>query len=210
MDGALEFYADPEALVETLEAMEGGAPLCYVRLGMERTPRFQVYRSARELVGPGRLEQGKTGEAVYMAVPLDNPLSARPVPQKKGGVLYAWEPTTWQMQIESGGLYREEAVIATRIVAEGYREAAVCRRRIVRHLQARFLDVGGDRVSPEAERLRQSGWRLNDGVGGPLWRDVMTQDERYEILKRLRGTELDRLFFFSEWVRDYEARRDGR
>lgn len=202
----VRFYADRDSLIEILKRLAGKGSHRYVLSEMSPLPQLVVRETPEDLVGDGLAKSRGCLEHGYWAVAPNDPFAIREIPQRNGGYRYLFDhlPSTKPIMVHPGGRYGDEMLIETHLV--GY-DAEAALSRVRRYLKANFLKVGPDWVSPQAEAWRREGLRLNDGIGRQPWSDVMDDDQRYAALRPMLGTELDRLFYFSDFCRDYEKRR---
>ncbi len=129
----VHFFAERSDLVALLATVEAGAPIRYVRFGMFQAPTPQEWTSYAELPGLGEASQDSyTSLPCYLVVDRNYPVTARPIPQRRGGTLYSVEARDHPdcVTLRPGGLHSGALIYGD--VSQGSNSAAA------RELMQRF------------------------------------------------------------------------
>jgi hypothetical protein len=110
----------------------------------------------------------------YLVVDAATKVEARPVPQRRGGVLYAVDHIANPSAIwfRPGGLFQEHCLIGGEILGVGNAESLALYRPFSRAVMAGFEKIKRFYAGPEASRLLHSGARLTLSAASPAEYDL--------------------------------------
>lgn len=194
----LHFFATGADLRPALEAVERAERLRYLPTGLFETPP-QPRDSLLDLPGLGIATTGEwNSEPSYLVTRRDNQVSARRIPQRRGGVLWALDqlvnPTS--VRLLPGGVMEREALLEeeARLVKRGIAVASAVERGLIiagkvdtasgdpgslalfrlflKEFTKRFRRIQAVWLGPEAEARFDNGARLTCGVGWSIECDL--------------------------------------
>lgn len=170
---AIYLYATLRDVHDGVAALEKAHRFQYVRHALSASPEYTVFHSLLDLPALGECSSGSTIQANrYLILDPDLPIRIEPVPQRRGGVLYAVDqvrnPTAAFLAL--GGTCQPRCLIAWELMATSGSHSHDTFRLFRRYLFSGFRKVKYALVGPEAMRLYEQGWRLTQNAGAnPLY-----------------------------------------
>jgi hypothetical protein len=167
------FFATPPDLDGLLTEIEAAEPLQFIEHTFDDTPAPRRHESLKDAPRLGHATSDQTVNGIrYIVAARDTIIQPRLVPQRKGGIRYAWDqqanPHT--IAFSPGGIYEDGVLIAGEVTTIGTNDELYA--RFAKALKRQFAKEGLYYVGGEALRLWKSGWRLTHGARSPREYDM--------------------------------------
>jgi hypothetical protein len=168
MSKSIHFFAAKSDLKPVFTAVESKRQLQYVRTGLLESSTTLIVNSGLQIPHLGIAIRGNhVHEDSYLITDANDQVIVRPVPQNKGGLLYAIDqkanPRT--ITLRAGGVFKTTAVIAGEVsTCTNDPDSVNLANAFTREIRRRFKRIKSFYVGPEAEQLLDAGYRLTIGV----------------------------------------------
>jgi hypothetical protein len=167
------FFATQPDLVGLLTEIEAAEPLQFIEHTFDETPEPRRHESLKDNPRLGHATGDQTVNSIrYIVAARNTIIQPRLVPQRKGGIRYAWDqqinPHT--VAFSPGGVYEDGVLIAGEVTTIGTNDALYA--LFAENLKKHFAKEGLYYVGKEALGLWKSGWRLTHGVKSPREYDM--------------------------------------
>ena len=177
MSKGIEMFATRTDLLALLGDVEAAQPVHYIEAGLLDTPTPAEYGSAREIPGLGTIQVPETNLGkFYLLAYTSIPFTVEPVPQRRGGTLYAVDQlkNPDSVSLHPGGQFDGRTVLAGTIgTCTGSEASAALLRSIASSIRRRrWSKIKSDAVSPEAEIILDAGGRLTASLRFPREYDL--------------------------------------
>lgn len=164
--------ATQEDLRAGLERVEGALSLKYIKSGLFPDSTAVVFSSHREISELyGSVETETTKQTHYLVARVDEQVTARRIPQRRGGELYGIDliSNPDAIMVAFGGVYDAEWLVVSQLMSS-YDARSHRLYREFRHLMTKgFIRMKRYLVGPQGNRLLQSGVRFCHSVGREVW-----------------------------------------
>lgn len=172
----LSFFATTSDLESLLRTVEADRPLQFVATGLFQSPETTPLQSLRLHARLGIVSVGDLNQAEgYLVTAREQPIVARPVPQRRGDVMYAVDQLSNPATIvfRPGGTYSGTCLIAGQLgTVSDHPLSLALYRTFSSELRRQFERIGSFHVGPDAGRLLDQGWRLTANARSPATYDL--------------------------------------
>ncbi|WP_326981995.1 hypothetical protein VUJ46_17455 [Chryseobacterium sp. MYb264] len=158
------FFATKEDIEPIMKIIEYNHSIRYYEMGLFDERESSTYNSVLEILNFGTPKNSDWNKDLrLMAMPKGIPLVTRTVPQVKGGVKYAIDPSQNQTSIcfQFGGIYNEGILLAgscgTAFINDFSLEVF---KDFSSHIKKEFKKIDNFYVGEKAEEKLKEGWRL--------------------------------------------------
>lgn len=172
----LQIFATGSDMRSLLAAIESQRPLRYVLTGASATPAPEFFDSSEDLPNLGLAVVGdQSREPSYLVIDKAEGVEARPVRQRRGGVLYFVDQqlNPRSIVLRPGGVYRQTFIIAGQvgtISANGESQKLI--RAFKNDIKKQFSRIKSYYVGHDAALAFDGGMRLTTSTRAPVEYDL--------------------------------------
>ena len=171
MTSRKSFFATKSDLLPGFLRFEQDQEIKYVESGLFETSKLKIFNSGLELPSLGHASSGDAvHEPTYLVIPDGLIPIARTVPQRKGGMRYAIDPTCCEDSVvfKTGGLCDENVLISGVISTLGETtQSKDLFKQMAKDITRGFLSIKSYWVGPEAMSFLNTGYRLTRSIKSP-------------------------------------------
>lgn len=173
---SLQLFCTRTDILTALAVVEAQEKLIYLGAGMFETDDVGLIRSASEISTFGASCYGDSAkDATYLIFRAGTIPIPRSVPQKIGGIMYAFDQAMnpKSIMLKPGGIYQNDCVIAGQLgTVSDAPESLSLYHTLARAIRSSFRNIRSNWVGREAEQMWQNGARLTIGIHAPRTLDL--------------------------------------